>query len=124
MKTARQCPPNNCAMKWQRCSQRAMKPQPWFWLGRCSSLAVILEWRNACQAEVAFLNGRAPAYEDLSRMRYTRNVAEETMRLYPPVWVLSRTAIGDDEMGGFKIPAGSEILIFPVRHASPPQMVD
>jgi cytochrome P450 len=71
-------------------------------------------------AEVGFLNGRAPGYEDLSRLRYTRNVAEETMRLYPPVWVLSRTAIGDDEMGGFKIPAGSEILIFPyVTHRHP-----
>jgi cytochrome P450 len=70
--------------------------------------------------EVGFLNGRAPGYEDLSRLRYTRNVAEETMRLYPPVWVLSRTAIGDDEMGGFKIPAGSEILIFPyVTHRHP-----
>jgi cytochrome P450 len=70
--------------------------------------------------EVGFLNGRAPEYEDLSRLRYTRNVAEETMRLYPPVWVLSRTAIGEDEMGGFKIPAGSEILIFPyVTHRHP-----
>jgi cytochrome P450 len=70
--------------------------------------------------EVGFLNGRAPGYVDLSRLRYTRNVAEETMRLYPPVWVLSRTAIGDDEMGGFKIPAGSEILIFPyVTHRHP-----
>jgi cytochrome P450 len=70
--------------------------------------------------ELGFLNGRAPEYEDLSRLRYTRNVAEETMRLYPPVWVLSRTAIGEDEMGGFKIPAGSEILIFPyVTHRHP-----
>jgi cytochrome P450 len=71
-------------------------------------------------AELSFLKGRAPAYEDLSRMRYTRNVAEETMRLYPPVWVLSRTAIGDDEIGGFRIPADSEILIFPyVTHRHP-----
>ena len=35
------------------------------------------------------------------------------MRLYPPVWVISRTAIGDDVIGGYQIPAGSEILIFP-----------
>jgi cytochrome P450 len=70
--------------------------------------------------ELNFLNGRAPAYEDLSRLRYTRSVAEETMRLYPPVWVLSRTAIGDDDIGGFKIPGGSEILIFPyVTHRHP-----
>lgn len=70
--------------------------------------------------EISFLNGRAPAYEELSRLRYTRMVAEETMRLYPPVWVLSRTAVADDVIGDFRIPAGSEILIFPyVTHRHP-----
>lgn len=76
-------------------------------------------------AEISFLNGRAPSYEDLSRLRYIRMVAEETMRLYPPVWVISRTAINDDAMGGFEIPAGSEILIFPyVTHRHPRWWVD
>jgi cytochrome P450 len=71
-------------------------------------------------SELAFLNGRAPGYEDLSRLRYLRMVAEEAMRLYPPVWVLSRTALSHDVIGGFKIPAGSEILIFPyVTHRHP-----
>ena len=71
-------------------------------------------------AELAFLNGRAPGYEDLSRLRYLRMVVEETMRLYPPVWVLSRTAVSDDVIGEFHIPAGSEILIFPyVTHRHP-----
>ncbi|HEX5434168.1 MAG TPA: cytochrome P450 [Candidatus Angelobacter sp.] len=64
-------------------------------------------------AELSFLSGRAPAYEDLARLRFTRMVAEEAMRLYPPVWVLSRTAVENDVIGGFQIPAGSEILIFP-----------
>lgn len=63
--------------------------------------------------EARFLGGMAPGYEDLSRLRYTRAVAEETMRLYPPVWVISRTAIGNDVIGSYGIPAGSEILIFP-----------
>lgn len=76
-------------------------------------------------AEIGFLNGRAPSYEDLSRLRYTRNVAEETMRLYPPVWVISRTALSNDTMGGFEIPAGSEILIFPyVTHRHPRWWID
>ncbi|HKT50403.1 MAG TPA: cytochrome P450 [Candidatus Angelobacter sp.] len=76
-------------------------------------------------SEISFLNGRAPSYEDLSRLRYTRMVAEETMRLYPPVWVISRTAINNDAMGGFEIPAGSEILIFPyVTHRHPGWWVD
>ena len=64
-------------------------------------------------AEAAFLNGRSPAYEDLMKLRYARMVVEESMRLYPPVWTLARTAVGEDEIGGYRIPAGSEILIFP-----------
>ena len=74
----------------------------------------------AVQQEIAFLNGHAPAYEDLSRLKYTRSVVDETMRLYPPVWVISRTAVCDDEVGNFQVPAGSEILIFPyITHRHP-----
>ena len=63
--------------------------------------------------EAAFLNGRAPTYEDLMKLRYSRMVVEESMRLYPPVWTLARTAVNEDEIGGYRIPARSEILIFP-----------
>jgi len=64
-------------------------------------------------AEAAFLNGRSPAYEDLMKLRYSRMVVEESMRLYPPVWTLARTAVNEDQIGGYRIAAGSEILIFP-----------
>lgn len=64
-------------------------------------------------AETAFLSGRAPVYEDLMKLRYSRMVVEESMRLYPPVWTLARTAVNEDEIGGYRIPARSEILIFP-----------
>ena len=70
--------------------------------------------------EITFLCGRAPAYDDLFRLKYTRSVIEESMRLYPPVWVISRTAIAEDVIGPFRIPAGSEILIFPyITHRHP-----
>ena len=64
-------------------------------------------------AEAAFLNGRSPEYEDLMKLRYSRMVVEESMRLYPPVWTMGRTAVNEDEIGGHRIAAGSEILIFP-----------
>jgi cytochrome P450 len=64
-------------------------------------------------AEMAFLNGRTPAYDDLMKLRYSRMVVEESMRLYPPVWTLARTAVNEDEIGDYRISAGSEILIFP-----------
>ena len=64
-------------------------------------------------SEAAFLNGSPPAYEDLMKLRYSRMVVEESMRLYPPVWTMSRTAVKEDEIGGFRVGAGSEVLIFP-----------
>jgi len=86
----------------------------------CYLLARHPEVAERICAEIQFLNGRAPAYEDLFRLKYTRMVIEEIMRLYPPVWALSRTAIEEDEIGGYLIPAGSEILIFPyVTHRHP-----
>jgi cytochrome P450 len=78
----------------------------------CFLIATRPEVVERMTAEAAFLNGRIPTYEDLMKLRYSRMVLEESMRLYPPVWTLARTAINDDEIGGYRIPAGSEILIF------------
>jgi cytochrome P450 len=57
------------------------------------------------------LGGRAPTIEDIPKLEYTLMVFQEAMRLYPPAWMLSRTAIDDDEIGGHYIPAGSEVLL-------------
>ncbi|HXA86071.1 MAG TPA: cytochrome P450, partial [Candidatus Dormibacteraeota bacterium] len=65
---------------------------------------------ESMRSEAAFLNGRNPAYEDLMKLRYSRMVVEESMRLYPPVWTLARTAVNEDEIGGYRVAAGSEIL--------------
>src|SRR5262245_39352653 len=46
------------------------------------------------------LGGRTPTFEDLPRLRYTRMLIDETLRLYPPAWAMSRSAMGDDEIGG------------------------
>jgi cytochrome P450 len=86
----------------------------------CFLIAQHPDVERRLRAELEFLHGRAPGYEDLSRLRYTRMVIDETMRLFPPVWVLSRTANNDDVIGGYRIPAGSEILIFPyITHRHP-----
>jgi cytochrome P450 len=62
---------------------------------------------------LAVLGDRRPAYEDLHGLRYTNMVLQETMRLYPPVWILPRRALADDEIGGYHVPAGAEVLICP-----------
>lgn len=53
------------------------------------------------------------AFEDLHRLRYTAMVIEEAIRLYPPVWILPRRALADDEIGGYHVPAGADVLICP-----------
>jgi cytochrome P450 len=66
------------------------------------------------------LADRLPAFEDLPELPYTRMVFQEAMRLYPPAWVISRRPLKDDEVGGYRIPAGSTVLISPyVTHRNP-----
>jgi cytochrome P450 len=66
------------------------------------------------------LGDRDPEYEDLSRLGYTSMVVEEAMRLYPPVWMLSRIAQGPDEIGGYRVPAGADVVVCPyTMHRNP-----
>jgi len=51
-----------------------------------------------------------PTVEDLPRLPYLRMVIEEVLRLYPPTWQLMRRAIGEDEIGGYRIKAGTTLF--------------
>ncbi|MGI5186198.1 cytochrome P450 [Dactylosporangium sp. CA-152071] len=62
---------------------------------------------------VEVLGDRLPVFEDLHRLRYTSMVLEEVMRLYPPVWILPRKAQRADEVGGYRVPAGADVLVCP-----------
>ena len=62
---------------------------------------------------VEVLGDRMPGYDDLHRLTYTTSVIQEVMRLYPPVWMLSRQAQAEDEVGGYHVPAGADVLICP-----------
>jgi cytochrome P450 len=57
------------------------------------------------------LGGREPSVADLPRLDYARRIVDETMRLYPPVWIYVRDAIGPDQLGGFDVPGGSMIML-------------
>jgi cytochrome P450 len=70
--------------------------------------------------EGTVLAGRTPRYEDLARLRHTRMVIEESMRLFPPAHTIGRQPVGDDEVLGHRIPAGSTVLILPwLLHRKP-----
>ena len=67
------------------------------------------------------LTGRQPTMADLPNLPYTLQVIKESMRLYPPAWILNgRLALENAEMGGYTIPKGSTIFISPyVMHHLP-----
>ena len=57
------------------------------------------------------LDGRAPGLEDARNLKYTNQVIEESMRLYPPAWMIERTAIGDDQIGGYQVVKGDQMMM-------------
>lgn len=57
------------------------------------------------------LGDRVPIPDDLPRLRYTEMVLKESMRLYPAVWGIGRKAMVDCELGGYRIPSGSNLFI-------------
>jgi cytochrome P450 len=59
------------------------------------------------------LGDRLPTVEDLPRLDYTRKVLSESMRLFPPAWMIGRQAIADLELCGYDVPAGTVLLLPP-----------
>jgi cytochrome P450 len=61
----------------------------------------------------------APTVEALAAMPYLGRVFRETLRLCPPAWAFSRAAIADDDMEGYRIGAGTMVVLSPfVVHRS------
>jgi cytochrome P450 len=80
----------------------------WTWL--------LLSQNEECESrfheELAMtLNGRTPTYEDLSSLAYTGQLIQESMRLYPPVYSLTRNAVADDQVGENRIHQGDNVVI-------------
>ena len=59
------------------------------------------------------LGGRDPRYDDLPRLAYTQMVIQESMRLYPPVWIITRQATEDRALGDYLIPKQSFVAVLP-----------
>jgi cytochrome P450 len=84
-------------------------------------LATHASIRHRVRDEVSTVIGdRLPKVEDAPRLHFTHAVIQEAMRLYPPVWAIPRHAVADDEIGGFRIPAGSTVVLCPyITHRHP-----
>ncbi|MEY3052399.1 MAG: hypothetical protein RLY31_2184 [Bacteroidota bacterium] len=69
---------------------------------------VLLRVRS--EADSAFGNN-PPSFAALQDLPYTRQVLQESMRLYPPAFALGRQPVADDRILGHPVPAGSIIFL-------------
>lgn len=66
------------------------------------------------------LGGRPAGSEDLPRLAYTGQIFTETLRLYPPAWMIAREATVDTEIGGYAVPKRTAVYLSPwVVHRDP-----
>jgi cytochrome P450 len=66
------------------------------------------------------LDGRPPNVDDLARLPYVEAVVTESMRLYPPAWILGRMAVREHPVREYVMPVGSTALLSPyVVHHDP-----
>lgn len=96
-----------------------------FFLAAYDTTALALTWtwyllsqNPECEAALhselhTVLNGRVPAFEDIPHLSYTRAVFAESLRLYPPGYVIARRAIEEFELDGYVVPRGATILMSP-----------
>ena len=96
-----------------------------FFVAGVETAATVLAWalhllaqhpgiEERLHAEVdAVLQGGAAAHEHLPKLELTSRIITETLRLYPPAWVVTRSTVVDTHLGGHPIPAGTAIAYSP-----------
>jgi cytochrome P450 len=59
------------------------------------------------------LQRRLPTMKDLASLPYVERVVTESMRLYPPAWIVGRRAIAEYELGDYLVPPRSILVMSP-----------
>ncbi len=72
------------------------------------------EAERALHAELASLDGRRPGYPDLAGLTWTRAVIAESMRLFPPAWMITRALTADADFASWHAPAGTIVAVSPL----------
>lgn len=72
------------------------------------------EAKARVQKELSEVSGTGEvSFEKLQRLEYTTMVIKESMRLYPPAWMMPREAAKDDLIGGYQVKKGDKVLTSP-----------
>ena len=59
------------------------------------------------------LQGRLPRVGDIASLSFVERVVTESMRLYPPAWLIGRRAIADYQLGAYAVPARTILVMSP-----------
>jgi cytochrome P450 len=78
----------------------------WYALSRHPQVEerLVAEWSSV-------LGGRSATVEDIPHLPYTEHVITESMRLYPPVYLIGREALSERELGGYRVPRGTTVFL-------------
>src|SRR5271155_228771 len=82
-----------------------------------SWLLYLLSTRPDClervREEFDSVLGDAPlSHADVPKFEFTTQVINESLRLYPPFWMIDRMALADDRVGDVAIPRGSTVIVY------------
>jgi cytochrome P450 len=81
----------------------------WFWY----LLSQSPDTADRIHQEVDARSALVPSYEDLAAYPYTRQALDETLRLYPPGWLLTRRSTVATTIGEYAMASGTDVLISP-----------
>ncbi|XP_042398487.1 cytochrome P450 734A6-like [Zingiber officinale] len=124
--TAAGCPPptgSPSAASWMTVRDIVEECKTFFFAGKQTTsnlltwttvlLAMHPEWQERARAEVLRVCGPrdVPSREHLPKLKTLLMIIYETLRLYPPAVATIRQAKADVELGGYRIPQGTELLI-------------
>ena len=69
--------------------------------------------RDRLEQELDALPPGPPSLAALKELVYAPMVLSEALRLYPPAWTIARNVVNDDEVCGYRVPAGAFVLLSP-----------
>lgn len=71
------------------------------------------------------LGGRVPTAADYPDLVQCCSAIKEAMRLYPPIWLISRRAVADDVIDGYDVPTGTLVCLSQwILHRDPRSWTD